>query len=170
MSLHIQVCAPTSTRGLCRCVLFVDLPHFPLFHFRSFIKVDVNTINPPDEDTKSDEKQSEREIVALPVHGSDTLYAEVRDQHVEKFGSFLQNQAKALKESHAEFTNKGKKKDLTEIHQFVKQIPVCFKLSVLFIVLEHAFTQHLQEDRLPTSLLLKTFLFVLLVTRFLHKI
>jgi hypothetical protein len=43
---------------------------------------------------------------------------------VEKFGSFLQNQAMALKESHANFTQKGTKKDLTEIHQFVKQIPM----------------------------------------------
>jgi hypothetical protein len=30
----------------------------------------------------------------------------------------------ALRESHANFTDKGKKKDLSEIHQFVKQIPV----------------------------------------------
>ena len=36
----------------------------------------------------------------------------------------MQNQAMALRESHANFTNKGTKKDLTEIHQFVKQIPV----------------------------------------------
>jgi hypothetical protein len=60
----------------------------------------------------------------LGVHAGDSLYAEVRNQHVEKFGSFLQNQAMALKESHAQFTDKGTKKDLTEIHQFVKQIPV----------------------------------------------
>ena len=64
------------------------------------------------------------EIVSLGVHAGDTLYAEVRDQHVEKFGSFLQNQALALKESHSNFTSKGTKKDLNEIHQFVKQIPV----------------------------------------------
>ena len=63
-------------------------------------------------------------MVVLGVHAGDTLFAEVRDQHVEKFGSFLQNQAMALKESHANFTNKGTKKDLSEIHQFVKQIPV----------------------------------------------
>ena len=63
--------------------------------------------------------------MSLAVTGSDTFFAEVRDQHVEKFGSFLQNQAKALRESHANFTNKEKKKDLSEIHQFVKQIPVC---------------------------------------------
>lgn len=74
----------------------------------------------PDEDSE----QQEPEVVSLAVTGSDTLYAEVRDQHVEKFGSFLQNQAKALRESHANFTNKEKKKDLSEIHQFVKQIPV----------------------------------------------
>jgi hypothetical protein len=72
-----------------------------------------------DEDAVAASKQ-----VALGVHAGDTLYQEVRDQHVEKFGSFLQNQAIALKESHSNFTSKGTKKDLNEIHQFVKQIPV----------------------------------------------
>ena len=62
--------------------------------------------------------------VALGVHEGDMLYAEVRDQHVEKFGSFLQDQAIALKESHANFTSKETKKDLDEIEKFVKQIPV----------------------------------------------
>jgi len=52
------------------------------------------------------------------------LFAEVRDQHVEKFGIFLQNQAKALRESHQNFTSQGTKRDLSEIHQFVKQIPI----------------------------------------------
>lgn len=75
----------------------------------------------PDDEHNPDAK---KEVVSLAVTGSDTLYAEVRDQHVEKFGSFLQNQAMALRESHANFTNKEKKKDLSEIHQFVKQIPV----------------------------------------------
>ncbi|OEU06920.1 Sec1-like protein [Fragilariopsis cylindrus CCMP1102] len=64
-------------------------------------------------------------LVSLGVHaGNDTLYAEVRDQHVEKFGSFLQNQALVLKESHTNFTSKDTKKNLNEIHQFVKQIPI----------------------------------------------
>lgn len=71
-----------------------------------------------------EKKKNEEELVMLGVNAGDSLFAEVRDQHVEKFGSFLQGQAKALRESHANFTNKGTKKDLTEIHQFVKQIPV----------------------------------------------
>ena len=83
-----------------------------------FLKVNVQVINPED---------AEPEDVALGVNGSDALYMEVRDQHVEKFGSFLQNQAKALQQSHANFTNKEKKKDLDEIHQFVKQIPIFTK-------------------------------------------
>lgn len=88
--------------------------------------MDVNTINPDDDETeKKRTTGDEKEIVALGVHGSDTLFAEIRDQHVEKFGSFLQNQAKALRESHQNFTSQGKKRDLSEIHQFVKQIPVC---------------------------------------------
>jgi len=93
--------------------------------FHSFMKVDVNTINP--EDDEAEKKQTnpfESEPVALGINGSDTLFAEVRDQHVEKFGTFLQNQARALRESHQNFTSQGKKRDLSEIHQFVKQIPV----------------------------------------------
>jgi hypothetical protein len=85
------------------------------------VQIDVNILNP------DNDEQPDKEIVSLAVTGSDTLYAEVRDQHVEKFGSFLQNQAKALRESHANFTNKEKKKDLSEIHQFVKQIPIFTK-------------------------------------------
>ena len=74
---------------------------------------------------KSDTATEEgSEQISLGVNGSDSLYAEVRNQHVEKFGSFLQNQAMALRQSHAEFTAHGKTKDLTEIHQFVKQIPI----------------------------------------------
>ena len=90
-----------------------------------FIKVDVNIINPEDDDTaEKKQKENSEEVVALGINGSDSLFAEVRDQHVEKFGIFLQNQAKALRESHQNFTSKGKNRDLTEIHQFVKQIPV----------------------------------------------
>ena len=92
-----------------------------------FICVDVDTINPEDESEKKTSEKSE--IVALGVNGSDSLYAEVRNQHVEKFGSFLQNQAMALRESHANFTSQGKKKALSEIHQFVKQIPVLHNIK-----------------------------------------
>ncbi len=108
------------------------------------VKTDI--IDPPEEedeggdnhdDNNSSKSQSSRKkkqldkkkkkkdrplYTLLPLNDQDTLYVEVRDQHVEKFGSFLQEQAKALKESHANFSNKDK--DLTEIHMFVKQIPI----------------------------------------------
>ena len=71
-----------------------------------------------------DEIQSKDSTVVLSLNDSDPLYKEVRNTHVEVFGTFLQNQAKALKESHSQFTNKETARDLTEIHQFVKQIPV----------------------------------------------
>ncbi|KAL7575561.1 hypothetical protein ACA910_020137 [Epithemia clementina (nom. ined.)] len=108
-----------------------------------FLHIPLSLINPPEADnntttaaaasaeagknkkTKADGAVEDfNERIALGVNGSDSLYAEVRNQHVEKFGSFLQNQAIALRQSHAEFTAHGKKKDLTEIHQFVKQIPI----------------------------------------------
>lgn len=88
--------------------------------------------NPFDDDNDDDDQQKEhkkinekstgkRNKVALALNGSDPLFAEVRTQHVEKFGSFLQDQAKALRESHTHFTSK---QDLEVIHQFVKQIPL----------------------------------------------
>lgn len=91
------------------------------------------TIIEPDDDhdqqhqwqQKLQEEVKEDTTVLLSLNDSDPLYTEVRDKHVETFGSFLQNQAKALKESHSQFTNRETAQlDLTEIHQFVKQIPV----------------------------------------------
>lgn len=84
-----------------------------------FLQVPQSTLNPEEADGPQAHQK-----VSLGVHAGDSLYAEVRDQHVEKFGSFLQNQAKALQESHANFTNKQQRKDLNQIHQFVKQIPM----------------------------------------------
>ena len=91
---------------------------------QSFVTVDASLIEPDHDDSPSPDstKHMSKEKASLALNGSDTLFAEVRNQNVEKFGSFLQNQAKALKESHSNFTNKDK--DLSEIHQFVKQIPV----------------------------------------------
>jgi hypothetical protein len=113
VDLVTPMVTPLTYEGLLDDIIGID---------SGFIKIDVNVLNPDDDNAKPE--QTSKEIVSLAVTGSDTLYAEVRDQHVEKFGSFLQNQAKALRESHANFTNKEKKKDLSEIHQFVKQIPV----------------------------------------------
>ena len=108
--------SPLTYEGLLDDVVGIDC---------GFIHVDVDTINPEDEAAEKKSEAAQKEgMVALGVNGADTLYAEVRNQHVEKFGSFLQNQAKALRESHANFTSRGKKKDLSEIHQFVKNIPV----------------------------------------------
>ncbi|GAX11505.1 hypothetical protein FisN_22Lh196 [Fistulifera solaris] len=120
VDLVTPMISPLTYEGLLDDVVGIDC---------GFITLDVSTINPDENDNtdalKQDQvKEKKKELVSLGVNGSDTLYAEVRDQHVEKFGSFLQNQAKALRESHANFTSKDKKKDLAEIHQFVKNIPV----------------------------------------------
>lgn len=128
MNMHTNTCTCTCIVSLTYLYIFLFFP-FQSIQFNSiirFIKVPVSTINPDDDDhsEKKSNPFANDEIAMLGVHAGDTLYAEVRDQHVEQFGSFLQNQAVALKESHANFTNKGTKKDLTEIHQFVKQIPV----------------------------------------------
>ena len=86
------------------------------------VAVKKSIVEPDDNDVGTISEQQQE--VILPLNDSDPLYAEVRDKHVETFGSFLQNQAKALKESHSQFTNRETARDLTEIHQFVKQIPV----------------------------------------------
>jgi hypothetical protein len=92
----------------------------------SYIQISESTINPDDDSEKkaTNAADNNNDRVVLGVHAGDSLYKEVRNQHVERFGTFLQNQALALKESHANFTNKGTQKDLQQIHQFVKQIPV----------------------------------------------
>jgi len=123
---------PLTYEGLLDDVVGIDC---------GFIRVKLRTINPPEDEDDDDKSKRKKkggdfgktpevgdddadEAVALGLNGSDSLYAEVRNQHVEKFGSFLQNQAKALQDTHANFTSQGKKKDLSEIHQFVKQIPI----------------------------------------------
>jgi hypothetical protein len=120
VDLVTPMVTPLTYEGLLDDTVGINVGH---------VQIDVNILNP------DNDEQPDKEIVSLAVTGSDTLYAEVRDQHVEKFGSFLQNQAKALRESHANFTNKEKKKDLSEIHQFVKQIPVGTCYNVVCIVL-----------------------------------
>lgn len=102
-----------------------------------FVKVDASIVEPP-ENTVNKHRVSGSQKTILPTHNTnfspkisiplndyDSLYSEVRDQHVEKFGSFLQDQAKTLKECHDNFSDKNQ--DLSEIHQFVKQIPIFTK-------------------------------------------
>jgi hypothetical protein len=108
---------PLTYEGLLDDLLGIDC---------GFIGVDVSVIDPDDDETKEEEKKKKNrpaEKVALAMNGSDATYQEVRDQHVEKFGSTLNNKMRTLHDSHADFTTGGKKKDLQEIHQFVKSIP-----------------------------------------------
>lgn len=92
------------------------------------IKVKLSLVDPEDdEDAKSNTSSVLQEPKAsIALNGGDPLFAEVRGQNVEKIGSFLQDQAKALRESHANFTNRDK--SLSEIHKFVKHIPVSRQL------------------------------------------
>lgn len=118
VDLVTPLLTPLTYEGLIDDVLQIDA---------GMIHVSSDIIHPPDEEgttseTKSSKNESHSNHVLLPLNDLDTLYVEVRDQHVEKFGSFLQEQAKALKNTHADFSDKNK--DLSEIHQFVKQIPI----------------------------------------------
>eukprot|EP00804_Cyclotella_cryptica_P022461 CCRYP_015090-RA/>CCRYP_015090-RA protein AED:0.00 eAED:0.00 QI:44/1/1/1/1/1/2/2000/882 len=92
---------------------------------RSLVEPDDDQLQSPPQIHRSQHHDSAKDpTVVLSLNDSDPLYTEVRDKHVEIFGTFLQNQAKALKESHSQFTNRETARDLSEIHQFVKQIPV----------------------------------------------
>lgn len=96
-----------------------------------FLTVDVALLNPPEE-AKEEEKEKKKpakkgegttELVTLAINESDTLFAEIRNQHVEQFGSYLQNQAKAMQATQNDFKETGKHKELSELHKFVKQLP-----------------------------------------------
>ena len=134
VDLVTPMLTPLTYEGLLDDVLSIE---------SGILHVKTNIIDPPEDETENDTESSKNETAAsalaaskqkkkqekekplytlLPLNDQDTLYVEVRDQHVEKFGSFLQEQAKALKESHANFSNKDK--DLNQIHMFVKQIPI----------------------------------------------
>jgi len=76
-----------------------------------FIKVDSSIT----QSTNDDESQSSLKV-ALALNTSDELFSDVRNQNVEKFGSFLQDQVKALKEHHVKFTTKKDYRDLNQIH------------------------------------------------------
>ena len=91
------------------------------------VHVDADVIEPPETDedkaaAAAAAAAGQKRMASVSLNDADTLYAEVRDQHVEKFGSFLKQQAQALKATHSDFTDKNR--DLSEIHQFVKQIPI----------------------------------------------
>lgn len=109
---------PLTYEGLLDEVLGIDC---------GLVHVDAAVIEPPESDedkaaAAAAAAAGEKGMVSVSLNDADTLYAEVRDQHVEKFGSFLKQQAQALKATHSDFTDKNR--DLSEIHQFVKQIPI----------------------------------------------
>lgn len=118
---------PLTYEGLLDDILGMDC---------GFINVDAHVLDPPtDGGGEGLTSSSSPSLLSIPLNDHDSLYAEVRNQHVEKIGKFLQAQAKALKESHSTFADKNKK-DLSEIHQFVKQIPVrIFLISFFFTLL-----------------------------------
>ena len=69
-----------------------------------------------------EKKPASKKPIAIPLNSSDTLFHLIRNQNIEKLGSFLQDQAKSIRESYATF-RQNKDASITEIHQFVKQIP-----------------------------------------------
>jgi hypothetical protein len=94
-----------------------------------FLTVGVDILNPPEEAEVMEKVASKKkedtgtELVMLAINESDSLFSEIRNQHVEQFGSYLQNQAKAMQATQNDFKETGKHKELSELHKFVKQLP-----------------------------------------------
>jgi vacuolar protein sorting-associated protein 33A len=93
-----------------------------------FINVNVDIVNPPEvgiEEHKQNASVTEErpKMVTLAMNESDTMFSEIRDQHVEQFGTYLQQQAKSMQATQNDFKATGKQKELSELHQFVKQLP-----------------------------------------------
>jgi vacuolar protein sorting-associated protein 33A len=63
------------------------------------------------------------ERIALAVNEADTLFSEIRNLHVEKFGSFLQYKARELEKTKKDFSETGRDKPLGELQKFVRQLP-----------------------------------------------
>lgn len=81
-----------------------------------FLHIDVDLIN------SSDDAEI-NEPIALGLNESDSLFSDIRYQHVEKFGSFLQNQARQLEKTKKDFSETGRDKPLPELQKFVRQLP-----------------------------------------------
>ena len=101
-----------------------------------YMNVNVDIVNPPDEnkdegtdhktmESKDDLKResAKSKMVTLAMNETDTMFSEIRNQHVEQFGSYLQQQAKSMQAQQNDFKATGKQKELSELHQFVKQLP-----------------------------------------------
>jgi vacuolar protein sorting-associated protein 33A len=95
------------------------------------INVNIDIVNPPEDETTDDDKERLKKkvvttpdkMVSLAMNDSDTMFVEIRDQHVEQFGTYLQQQAKSMQATQNDFKATGKQKELSELHQFVKQLP-----------------------------------------------
>jgi hypothetical protein len=123
VDLVTPMLTPLTYEGLIDDVLHIQMGGCVSVQ-RSLIEPDDDDLQSPQMNRSKQHDSAKDPTVVLSLNDSDPLYTEVRDQHVECFGSFLQNQAKALKESHSQFTNRETARDLSEIHNFVKQIPV----------------------------------------------
>ena len=73
--------------------------------------------------SQEDNEKTATELVTLALNESDSLFAEIRNQHLEEFGTYLQNQAKAMRDTRMEFKETGKRRELSELQKFVKQVP-----------------------------------------------
>ena len=61
-------------------------------------------------------------LVSIALNSNDKLYSEIRDLNIDKLGPFLGQKAKEIRGEYDKFrSNKGA--SITEIHDFVKQIP-----------------------------------------------
>ena len=62
-------------------------------------------------------------MVSIPLNSNDALYVEIRDLNIEQLGPCLGQKAKLIRGHYDAFRANRDNQTITEIHDFVKQIP-----------------------------------------------
>ena len=73
-------------------------------------------------DADAAEQGQPPQMVSITLNSNDKLYAEIRDQNIEKLGPFLGQKAKEIRGEYNKFRS-NKDASINEIHDFVKLIP-----------------------------------------------
>jgi len=103
-----------------------------------FVKIDESLVakeSKEEENTETEKREKEKEMppatytnepekqIPIPLNSTDSLFSILRNQNIEKIGTYLQEQAKIIRESMNNFRDNKSSKSITEIHKFVKHLP-----------------------------------------------
>ena len=71
---------------------------------------------------KQPQRPAPGEKIFIPLNNTDPTYADIRDVSIEQLGAYLQDRARQIQTTYANFREK-KDASIVEIHDFVKKIP-----------------------------------------------